>query len=144
VSCSRAGNCRAVETAERLAQHAHAGKVRRVDELDDATKAPPADRARRGAALRRIAGTPPAAGTNTVVVTHVTNVGDAFGPGAAPVGDGELVILRPLRGADGRSSYRLVHRLRVQDLSALRQGGQVLKAVRGAQSRSGGGPAAAS
>jgi broad specificity phosphatase PhoE len=110
--------CRGFETAERIAQHTHASKVRRLDELNEAANATPAERARRSAALRRVAGTPPAAGTNTIVVTHRANIGDAFGPEVASVHDGELFVLRPFRTADGANSYRLIHRLTVRDLSA--------------------------
>jgi broad specificity phosphatase PhoE len=115
--------CRAVETAERIAQHTHASKLRRLDDLNESARASPADKARRRATLRRLAATPPAAGTNTVVVTHRANIADAFGPGPAPVGDGDLFVLRP--SGDGRGgSFRLVHRWTVRDLSAYARAGK--------------------
>ena len=54
--------------------------------------------ARHGEALRRMAATPPAAGTNTLVVTHKTNVADAFGKDLADIAEGEAVVFKPEGG----------------------------------------------
>jgi broad specificity phosphatase PhoE len=118
--------CRGVETAERIAQHTHASKLRRLDDLNESARASPPDKARRSATLRRLAGTPPAAGTNTIVVTHRANIADALGPGLASVRDGELFVLRPSGdGHGGRAgSFRLVHRWTVRDLSAYARAGK--------------------
>lgn len=47
-----------------------------------------------GRALRALAAPPPAQ-ANTVLVTHKTNIADAFGKGYADVQDGEALIFRP-------------------------------------------------
>lgn len=53
---------------------------------------------RRAQRLRRIVDTPPAPGTNTVLVTHTGNIGAAFG---LSIGEGELAAWRPRPGARG-------------------------------------------
>jgi hypothetical protein len=54
--------------------------------------------ARHGDALRRMANTKPAAGTNTLIVTHKTNVADAFGQPLADIAEG---------GGHGTTQHRL-------------------------------------
>jgi broad specificity phosphatase PhoE len=51
-----------------------------------------ADDERRARALRRMAQTPPAGRTDTVLVTHTGNIGGAFG---LSVQEGELLVFRP-------------------------------------------------
>ena len=51
--------------------------------------------ARHGDALRHMANTTPAAGTNTLIVTHKTNVADAFGKPLADIGEGEAAVFEP-------------------------------------------------
>ena len=51
--------------------------------------------ARHGEALRRMANTAPAAGTNTLIVTHKTNVADAFGKTLTDLAEGEAAIFKP-------------------------------------------------
>jgi broad specificity phosphatase PhoE len=51
--------------------------------------------ARHGDALRRMANTKPAAGTNTLIVTHKTNVADAFGKPLADIAEGEAAVFKP-------------------------------------------------
>ena len=58
-------------------------------------------------ALRKFAGTPPAAGTNTLLVTHKPNILDAFGKDWFDVREGEASIFRP----DGSGKYELVERV---------------------------------
>jgi hypothetical protein len=48
-----------------------------------------------GEALRVMARTAPATGTNTIIVTHKTNITDAFGAEWAEVAEGEATIFRP-------------------------------------------------
>jgi len=117
--------CRGIETAERIAQHTHAAKVRRLDELSDVeTRTAPLDRARRTTALRGLAAAAPTNGTNTIVVTHRSNIAEAFGPDLAPIGDGELFVLRPSRDTEGRPSFRMTHRVKIADLSAYAKASQ--------------------
>jgi hypothetical protein len=74
---------RAVETGQMIAGKPGTG----IDELTDSSSGKAGGMATAagggsealGAALRRMASTRPAAGTNTLVVTHKTNIIDAFG-----------------------------------------------------------------
>jgi phosphohistidine phosphatase SixA len=60
-----------------------------------------------GTQLKKLMGTVPAAGTNVLVVTHKTNVGDAFGTAWADIGEGEATIVKP--AANG--TYTIVGRV---------------------------------
>ncbi|MBV8033384.1 MAG: histidine phosphatase family protein [Betaproteobacteria bacterium] len=55
----------------------------------------PIENDRRAEALRKLASTPPAAGKNTLVVTHKPNILDAFGRDWFDVREGEASIFRP-------------------------------------------------
>jgi hypothetical protein len=48
-----------------------------------------------GQAPRQMTATVPAAGTNTLIITHKTNIIDAFGEEWAKVKEGEATIFRP-------------------------------------------------
>ncbi|MGA7520578.1 MAG: hypothetical protein WBW28_27005, partial [Pseudolabrys sp.] len=61
----------------------------------------PIENNRRGAALRKIAGTMPSAGTNIIVVTHKPNILDAFGKDLFDVHEGEASVFKP----DGNGAY---------------------------------------
>ncbi|MGZ5101218.1 MAG: histidine phosphatase family protein [Usitatibacter sp.] len=61
----------------------------------------PNENNRRAAALRKMAATPPDAGTNTVIVTHKPNVVDAFGKDWFDVKEGEASVFKP----DGQGGY---------------------------------------
>ena len=63
--------------------------------------------------LARVA-TAPASGTNTIIVTHAPNLGDAFGDEASGMADGEALILRP----DGASAS-VVGRIAIEEWPAL-------------------------
>jgi broad specificity phosphatase PhoE len=65
------------------------------------------EKSRRANALRKMLGTEPDEGTNTVLVTHKPNIIDALGNDLADIGEGEAAIFRP--GANG--SYRLIARV---------------------------------
>jgi phosphohistidine phosphatase SixA len=67
----------------------------------------PDENNRRAAAMRRMAGTPPDAGTNTVIVTHKPNVVDAFGKDWFDVREGEASVFKP----DGQGGYKAVGRV---------------------------------
>ncbi len=69
----------------------------------------------RGAVLLALVATPPAAGTNVVLVTHKPNIVGALGKDWSDVGEGEATILRP----DGHGGYALVARVLAVDWPTL-------------------------
>ena len=75
----------------------------------------PNENNRRAAALRKIAATPPAPGTNTLVVTHKPNVIDAFGKDWFEVKEGEASVFRP----DANGGFSPVARVQMDAWSAL-------------------------
>ncbi|MDQ8729496.1 histidine phosphatase family protein [Bradyrhizobium sp. LHD-71] len=89
---------RAVETGKLLADK----DVIPRDELTDsgagsASKManPDGDNEKIGRAIRDLVNNAPKAGANNVVVTHKTNVADAFGKDFADVQEGEALVYRP-------------------------------------------------
>ena len=78
---------------------------------------PPRENNRRAQALRKLAGTAPAAGTNAVLVTHKPNIMDAFGKDWFDVREGEASVFKP----DGNGGYRLVVRVQAADWAKLAQ-----------------------
>ena len=67
----------------------------------------PNENNRRTAALRKMAATPPDAGTNTVIVSHKPNVIDAFGKDWFDVKEGEASVFKP----NGQGGYQAVGRV---------------------------------
>jgi phosphohistidine phosphatase SixA len=67
----------------------------------------PNENNRRAQALRAIAAAPPAAGTNTLVVTHKPNILDAFGKDWFEITEGEASIFKP----DGKGAFTLIARV---------------------------------
>jgi broad specificity phosphatase PhoE len=67
------------------------------------------EKTRRADALRKMLGTAPKVGTDTVIVTHKPNIIDALGSDWTDVREGEAAVFRP--GANG--SYRLVARVQM-------------------------------
>jgi broad specificity phosphatase PhoE len=67
----------------------------------------PDENNRRTAMLRKMASTPPAAGTNTIIVTHKPNVIDAFGKDWFDVKEGEASVFKP----DGQGGFAAVGRV---------------------------------
>ena len=67
----------------------------------------PNENNRRAAALRKAAGTMPASGTNTVIVTHKPNIIDAFGKDWFEVKEGEASIFK----VDPDGKYHVVARV---------------------------------
>ena len=72
--------------------------------------ASPNENSRRIAALRKMLGTPPAPGTNTVIVTHGFSVMTALGRDWFDTKEGEASIFRPANG-----SYTLLARVQMDD-----------------------------
>lgn len=75
----------------------------------------PDENARRTHALRKLAGTPPSAGTNAIIVTHKPNITDAFGKEWFDIREGETSVFRP----DGNGGYKLVVRIQASEWSGL-------------------------
>ena len=99
---------RAVETGSLLGF----GKVSAVDALNEGgtTSMAQGDDVQ-GAALRKLAATPPPAGTNVILVTHKPNIVGAFGKEWSDVNEGETTIVRP----DGHGSFTVVGRVLAVD-----------------------------
>jgi phosphohistidine phosphatase SixA len=75
----------------------------------------PDENTRRTQALRKLAGTPPAAGSNLVIVTHKPNIIDAFGKDWFDVREGEASVFQP----DGQGGYKPVVRIKADEWSNL-------------------------
>jgi len=75
----------------------------------------PIENNRRTAALRKLAATVPAAGTNTVVVTHKPNIMDAFGKDWFEVREGEASVFKP----DAAGGYKFVVRVQANEWAKL-------------------------
>jgi broad specificity phosphatase PhoE len=103
---------RAVETARLIA-----GKDPEptADVSEGGQVVTPMENNRRTQALRALAGTVPAAGTNTLIVTHKPNIMDAFGKDWFEVREGEFSIFKP----DGSGKYTLFTRVPMEDWSKL-------------------------
>lgn len=70
----------------------------------------PIENNRRAAAMKKLASTAPAAGTNTIIVSHKPNIMDAFGKDWFDVREGEASIFKP----DG-AAYKLVARVQMDE-----------------------------
>jgi hypothetical protein len=56
---------------------------------------PEGKNAKAGQALRDLVAAPPKAGANNLVITHKTNIADAFGKDLSDVREGEALIYKP-------------------------------------------------
>ena len=99
---------RAIETGKLIGGDA---VTTTVDVTEGGLVATPIENDRRAAALKALVATPPAAGTNIVVVTHKPNLVDAFGPDWVTSKDAEASVFRP---ADNGPAV-LLARLQAQD-----------------------------
>ena len=108
---------RAVETGKLLA-----GKdVKPVEALTDSSAAsttgmanPTGANTKAGAAVRRLVDSAPGTGTDTFLVTHKTNMADAFGKEAGDVLEGEAFVYK----ASSAGPATLVGRIKAADWSA--------------------------
>ncbi len=99
---------RALETARLV----HLGPAETSVELGDAGRSmAAAPSSTRGAWLRRKVTQAPAAGTDTLIITHAPNIQEAFPSEGADLADGEALIFRP----DGRGSAALVAHVKIED-----------------------------
>lgn len=71
----------------------------------------PIENDRRAEALRKMAGTLPAAGTNTLIVTHKPNILDAFGKDWFEVKEGEASVFKP----ESTGTATLIARVQAND-----------------------------
>ncbi len=76
----------------------------------------PNENNRRTQALRAMAGTAPAPGTNTLIVTHKPNIVDAFGKDWFEIKEGETSVFKP----DGTGKYSLLGRIQIGQWAAKR------------------------
>jgi broad specificity phosphatase PhoE len=70
----------------------------------------PSENSRRAEAFRKLLGVAPAAGTDTILITHKPNIVDALGKDWFDVKEGEASIFRPENGG-----YKLVARVQMED-----------------------------
>jgi phosphohistidine phosphatase SixA len=77
----------------------------------------PNENNRRTQAMRRMAGTLPAPGTNTLIVSHKPNIVDAFGKDWFEIKEGEASIFKP----EGDGKYTLVGRVQIDQWAALKK-----------------------
>ncbi|MBB4379443.1 Histidine phosphatase superfamily (branch 1) [Bradyrhizobium sp. Rc3b] len=96
-------------------------EVKPVDALTDSSNAsasgmanPTGANAKAGQAVRQLVDAPPKAGTNNFLVTHKTNIADAFGKEAGDVGEGEAFVYKA--GSAGPATF--AGRIKPADWSA--------------------------
>jgi phosphohistidine phosphatase SixA len=77
----------------------------------------PIENNRRTDAFRKLVAEMPAAGTNTVIVSHKPNIMDAFGKDWFDVREGEASVFQP----DGKGGYKPIARILAGDWSKLAQ-----------------------
>ncbi|WP_448028649.1 histidine phosphatase family protein [Bradyrhizobium liaoningense] len=110
--------------SSRLNRAVEAGKlisgreVKPVDALTDSSNAsasgmanPTGANAKAGQAVRQLVDAPPKAGTNTFLVTHKTNIADAFGKEAGDVQEGEAFVYK----ANGSGPATFAGRIKLAD-----------------------------
>jgi phosphohistidine phosphatase SixA len=78
-----------------------------IDVTEGGLVVSPRENQRRAAALREILSTPPAEGKNLIIVSHRPNLQDAAGKELGDLGEGEVVVFRPL----GEGKFRVVTRI---------------------------------
>ncbi|BAC45923.1 bll0658 [Bradyrhizobium diazoefficiens USDA 110] len=108
---------RAIETGKLISGR----EVRPVDALTDSSNAsasgmanPAGANAKAGQSVRQLVDAPPKAGTNTFLVTHKTNIADAFGKDAGDVQEGEAFVYK----ASGSGPAAFAGRIKPADWSA--------------------------
>jgi phosphohistidine phosphatase SixA len=101
---------RALETI-RLGQF---GSPQTYPQLGDAGHSMQADASgQRGAWLRKRVSTVPMRGANTLIVTHLPNIAEAFPQEAQGLGEGEALIFRP----DGKGTVTFIARVKIDEWS---------------------------
>jgi phosphohistidine phosphatase SixA len=102
---------RAVETARLIGRK----EVTLKDTLTDSGAGNPSSmanptgkNAQAGKSLRALTDVPPEQSSNNLVVTHKTNITDAFGKDFSDIGEGEAVVLRFKAGSSSSTFVRLI------------------------------------
>ena len=67
----------------------------------------------RGAWLRKRVSAVPMRGANTLIVTHLPNIAEAFPQEAQGLGEGEALIFRP----DGKGTVTFIARVKIDEWS---------------------------
>lgn len=67
----------------------------------------PRENERRAKALRALLSTPPAEGTNVIIVSHKPNLQDAVGKEFGDLAEGEVVVFKPLGGGKFKAIARV-------------------------------------
>jgi phosphohistidine phosphatase SixA len=108
---------RAIETGKLISGQ----DVKSVDALTDSAAGsasgmanPSGGNAKAGAALRELINAAPQAGTNNLLVTHKTNIADAFGKDASDVQEGEAFVYK----SNGTGPSTFVARIKAADWAA--------------------------
>jgi phosphohistidine phosphatase SixA len=96
--------CRALDTARLAGLNNAEASV----DVTEPQNVPATEAQRRAFAMRKLLATPPAIGTNTVIITHRTNILDAFGKDFFDIAEGEAAVFQPVTAPPG---YRLVARV---------------------------------
>ena len=96
-------------------------EVKPVDALTDSSNAsasgmanPTGANAKAGQAVRQLVDAPPRAGTNNFLVTHKTNIADAFGKDAGDVQEGEAFVYK----TSGSGPATFAGRIKIADWTA--------------------------
>jgi broad specificity phosphatase PhoE len=82
-----------------------------IDVAEGGLVVAPRENERRAKVLRELLSTPPAAGKNTVIVSHKPNLQDAAGKEFGDMAEGEVAVFKPLGGG----KFKLVARLPPED-----------------------------
>ena len=108
---------RAIETGKLISGQ----DVKPVDALTDSSAGsasgmanPSGGNAKAGVALRELVNAAPQAGTNNLLVTHKTNIADAFGKDASDVQEGEAFVYK----SNGSGPSTFVARIKAADWAA--------------------------
>lgn len=78
-----------------------------IDVTEGGLVVSPRENQRRAGALRELLSTPPAEGKNVIIVSHRPNLQDAAGKDLGDLGEGEVVVFKPL----GKGMFRVVARV---------------------------------
>ena len=81
--------------------------VTSIDVTEGGLVVSPRENQRRAQALRQLLSTPPPAGNNRVIVSHKPNLQDAAGKDFGDLGEGEVVIFKPLANNQFKSIARV-------------------------------------
>ena len=81
-----------------------------IDVTEGGLVVSPNENNRRSKALRKLLGTTPPPGKNTVIVSHKPNLVDAAGKDLVDISEGEAAIFKP----EGDGKFKLVARVTVE------------------------------